>query len=54
MRWVSFLGLANRGLGSLETAQDEKAEETVKMQALSDGNHFYAGCNIQFYYFDIL
>jgi len=41
---ISYLGLANRGLGSLETAQDEKAEEAVKMQALTDGNHFYAGC----------
>ncbi|UJR20810.1 hypothetical protein I4U23_023922 [Adineta vaga] len=36
-------GLANRGLGSLETAQDEKVEEEARMQALSDGNHFYAG-----------
>jgi hypothetical protein len=38
------LGLANRGLGNLETAQDEKADEAIKMQALSDGNHYYAGC----------
>jgi hypothetical protein len=41
-----FLGLANRGLGNLEVAQDEKADEAVKMQALTDGNQFYAGCNI--------
>jgi len=26
-------------------AQDEKVDETVKMQALTDGNQFYAGCN---------
>jgi hypothetical protein len=44
-----FLGLANRGLGSLETAHDEKAEEAIKMQALADGNHFYAGCNNHFF-----
>jgi hypothetical protein len=43
---VGFLGLANRGLGNLEMAQDEKADEAVKMQALSAGNQFYAGCNI--------
>ncbi|CAF3086714.1 unnamed protein product [Rotaria socialis] len=36
-------GLANRGLGSLETAQDEKAEEAAKMEALTEGNRFYAG-----------
>ncbi|CAF1064942.1 unnamed protein product [Adineta ricciae] len=36
-------GLANRGLGSLETAQDEKIDQEVKMQALSEGNQFYAG-----------
>jgi len=41
-----FLGLANRGLGNLEVAQDETADEAVKMQALADGNQFYAGCNI--------
>ncbi len=41
-----FLGLANRGLGNLETAQDERADEATKMQALADGNHYYAGCNI--------
>ncbi len=40
-----FSGSANRGLGSLETAQDDHAEEAVKMQALSDGNQFYADCN---------
>jgi hypothetical protein len=41
-----FLGLANRGLGSLETAQDEHVDEPTKMQALHDGNQFYAGCMI--------
>ncbi|CAF1422223.1 unnamed protein product [Adineta steineri] len=35
-------GLANRGLGNLEMAQDDKVDEAVKMQALADGNHFYA------------
>jgi hypothetical protein len=48
---VGFLGLANRGLGNLEMAQDEKADEAVKMQALSAGNQFYAGCNIQYFVF---
>jgi hypothetical protein len=54
---LAFLpGLANRGLGSLETAQDDNAEEAVKMQALADGNQFYADCNFHFinyskYYF---
>jgi hypothetical protein len=43
---VCFLGLANRGLGNLETAQDEKADEAVRRQALEDGNRFYAECNI--------
>lgn len=43
LRVSDFLGLANRGLGNLETAQDEKVDETVKMQALTDGNHYYAG-----------
>ena len=38
-----FTGLANRGLGNLETAQDEKVDEAVTMQALTDGNHYYAG-----------
>jgi hypothetical protein len=33
-------------LGNLETAQDEKVDEPTKMQALSDGNHYYAGCKI--------
>jgi hypothetical protein len=42
-----FLGLANRGLGSLETAQDEHVDEPTKMQALHDGNQFYAGCMIR-------
>jgi hypothetical protein len=46
---LAFLpGLANRGLGSLETAQDDNAEEAVKMQALADGNQFYADCNFHF------
>ncbi|CAF4141790.1 unnamed protein product [Rotaria magnacalcarata] len=36
-------GLANRGLGSLEKAQDEKTEEAAKMEALTEGNRFYAG-----------
>ncbi|CAF3395009.1 unnamed protein product [Rotaria sp. Silwood1] len=36
-------GLANRGLGSLETAQDERADEAVKMEALAEGNRFYTG-----------
>ncbi|CAF2827379.1 unnamed protein product [Rotaria sp. Silwood2] len=36
-------GLANRGLGSLEMAQDEKVDEAVKMDALSEGNRFYSG-----------
>ncbi|CAF0993277.1 unnamed protein product [Rotaria sordida] len=35
-------GLANRGLGSLETAQDEKVDEALKMEALAQGNRFYA------------
>lgn len=38
--------MANRGLGSLELAQDEKAEEAVKLQALTDGNQYYAGCKL--------
>ncbi len=45
-----FLGLANRGLGSLELAQDEKADEAVKMQALHEGNQFYAECKSFFFY----
>ena len=40
---LDLSGLANRGLGNLETAQDEKVDEAVKMQALTDGNHYYAG-----------
>jgi len=44
--FYSCSGLANRGLGNLETAQDDKAEEAVKLQALADGNHFYAECKI--------
>lgn len=35
-------GLANRGLGNLETAQDDKVEQEVKLRALDEGNHFYA------------
>ncbi|CAF0832318.1 unnamed protein product [Rotaria sordida] len=35
-------GLANRGLGSLETAQDEKVDEAIRNQALEEGNQFYA------------
>ncbi|CAF0934799.1 unnamed protein product [Adineta ricciae] len=35
-------GLANRGLGNLEIAQDGKVDETAKIQALHDGNQFYA------------
>jgi hypothetical protein len=46
-----FLGLANRGLGSLELAQDEKADEAVKMQALHEGNQFYAECNFYSFFF---
>jgi len=45
MNILFFSGLANRGLGSLETAQDEKADQAVKMQALEEGNQFYAECN---------
>ena len=44
-----IVGLANRGLGNLETAQDDKVEEAVKMQALADGNRFYADCKIEFF-----
>jgi hypothetical protein len=44
-----FIGLANRGLGSLETAQDDKADEAVKMQALHDGNQFYSDCKFLFF-----
>ncbi len=47
-----FIGLANRGLGNLEMAQDEKADEATKTQALTDGNHYYAGCKI--YCFDLI
>lgn len=39
------LGLANRGLGNLETAQDEKIDPAVKMRALEEGNQFYADGN---------
>ncbi len=46
-----FLGLANRGLGSLEMAQDEKLDEPVRTQALADGNQFYAECNIELFLF---
>ncbi len=46
-----FLGLANRGLGNLETAQDEHVDEPTKMQALADGNHYYAGCKIRTFVF---
>ncbi|CAF4293891.1 unnamed protein product, partial [Rotaria sordida] len=35
-------GLANRGLGSLETAQDERVDEALKLEALAQGNRFYA------------
>jgi hypothetical protein len=49
-----FLGLANRGLGSLELAQDEKADEAVKMQALHEGNQFYAECNFYSFFFVLL
>ncbi|CAF2515663.1 unnamed protein product [Rotaria sp. Silwood2] len=35
-------GLANRGLGSLEMAQDEKVDETIRKQALEEGNQFYS------------
>jgi hypothetical protein len=40
-----FSGLANRGLGNLETAHDEKVDAAVKMQALEEGNQFYSECN---------
>ena len=43
---VAFSGLANRGLGSLELAQDEKVDEAIKMQALHEGNQFYADCKM--------
>ena len=36
-------GLANRGLGNLELAQEEKVGEEVKMDALNQGNEFYGG-----------
>ena len=39
---VFFSGLANRGLGGLETAQDDKVEAEVRLRALDEGNHFYA------------
>jgi len=45
MNILFFSGLANRGLGSLETAQDEKIDQAVKMRALEEGNQFYAECN---------
>ena len=32
-------------MGNLETAQDDKIDEGVKMQALHDGNQFYAESN---------
>jgi len=35
--------LANRGLGNLESAQDEKVEEAARLEALTQGNHYYAG-----------
>ena len=38
-----LLGLANRGLGNLEMAQDEKSDQAVRTQALDEGNQFYAG-----------
>jgi hypothetical protein len=41
-------------LGSLETAQDEKTEEAVRMEALSDGNQFYAGCKIRFFFLEMI
>jgi hypothetical protein len=40
------LGLANRGLGSLEAAQDEKSEAATRMQALEQGNQFFADSNL--------
>jgi hypothetical protein len=46
-----FSGLANRGLGSLELAQDEKVDQAVRMQALDEGNQFYADCNFYHFYF---
>lgn len=58
--YLLLKGLANRGLGSLEIAQDEKVEQDVKTQALAEGNHFYAGCkiisllSIYDFYYDLL
>ncbi|CAF1560005.1 unnamed protein product, partial [Didymodactylos carnosus] len=34
-------GMANRGLGNLETANDEKSEKNVRLQAIEEGNQFY-------------
>lgn len=50
---MCFSGLANRGLGSLELAQDEKVDEAVKMQALHEGNQFYLECNVNSMLFPI-
>ena len=41
---MKCLGLANRGLGSLEAAADEKLNEAARAEAVHEGNQFYASC----------